>query len=187
MAERTGRKAKSFASKPSGNCKFGPPKVRCRAQITVEAIDPGVIGAANDTTQVTGLVHQLGAAMAANVVENPHLTVLAPNHENGRSADLGRHRIAWGLQIVHKANKDPRFDKELGDLPIEKGLIAVGPGRQGSMERRPTHSILCPLISRPAIVPLFHVTPPQGKSSHKKSRLAYRNETGPPHRRDPSP
>ena len=89
--------------------------VRRLLQRALQAVAPGVIGAADDAVQARLLLQQDHAAVAAGVLEHPHLIVLSAHREQGDAQEGDGQRIAALGDILCKADAGP--------VALEDGLF----------------------------------------------------------------
>ena len=92
-------------------------------QRAVEAIRPGVVGAAKAANLAFRLVNDLCAAVAAAVDEGSGQGVIVGNDEHARWPNLRRDVLAALTQLAEMADADPAGLEEVLLLPIENRRI----------------------------------------------------------------
>ncbi len=98
-------------------------------QRAVKVVDPAVKRADDGTTAASlHTVHHSRAAVAAEVVEGPHLSVL-PAHDDGPFAkDVERQPVTHIRHVRNMADNLPMGQKHAGPFQRQNGLGMIGPG-----------------------------------------------------------
>ena len=109
-----------------------PVHVRGRAQLAVEVVRPGVVGAAQPLAHLAlGLLDELGAAMATYVQEGARGAVLAGDDHDAVRAELADDELARLVDGRDVRGDDPAAE-DLVELPLEDRRV----GERGRREHR---------------------------------------------------
>jgi hypothetical protein len=104
-------------------------------QAAVEAVAPIVIGADQASAPRAGSNHQLQAAVAADIVEGPQLTLLAAHQDDRAAGHRDRHDVARRRQLVGKARKRPAAGEDPVLLELQEPRAGIGFRRQAVFHR----------------------------------------------------
>ncbi|MNQ83668.1 hypothetical protein D3C85_987610 [compost metagenome] len=99
--------------------------VRGALEAAVEVVGPRVVGAAQHTLHFAFLVHQLHAAVAADVVEHLHQALAVAHQQQRQAHEVHRLDEAVLRQVALEADAGPGAAHQLVALEIEEALIGV--------------------------------------------------------------
>ena len=113
------------------NRKLGVAEVPRPLEVTVELVRPAVVAADEGVAAAGAAVDERARPMTAHVVERADLAVVARDHQNVPSAEVGGQVVARRLQLARAPDHQPFTPEQRNPLSlVDLGVVVPGGGQR---------------------------------------------------------